>query len=601
MRTCALLVLLLSTTPAIWAQCEPDPAVKSALDALPTQSATESSWQFNQRYDQSMAAVRARFPNDPFVEKVYVEHAYSKTAKDKVIAEYQARHEKNPNDPIVSYLYGIALEGRQSQDAIKLFDAVLAADPQFPWTHIELSDIYSMPVFLNKEDSLKHAKAFLAACPDTLDGYRELTGFDDKPMLASYAAKLRTLLAPRSDKDAIGAYQTLWTLEFKAHPSGEYPALRRQVAADLQRLRALNREDLPAWYYTLEEGYKLAGDQKQSDWAKEERQQRLPQPWELASMDKWNKDNPRPNNDDPAAKKQAYYAAILKQTDSWLKERPKMNHIWQRRLGAMEYLDEIPSAEVIATADTLLKLAAEEAGPDGPNSYVYFTAAQVLWRKHLQPERVVELAEKGLAKAKIEAAYPMWDGYATKDNLQSNNFWRRVNVINPIGYEVASFVELRQTAQAHAALTRMEDSLETLKSLTADKADYKKAYTMRLAFWWELMARTAELDGHDQDAMAFYEHALLSRLEAQTPPETGLKDEMADGARQLWTKLGGSREGWELWYGRQADSLATQSTLAWEDANQPLPAFELTDVKGKTWTQASLKGKTTFLNFWASW
>jgi len=318
-------------------------------------------------------------------------------------------------------------------------------------------------------------------------------------------------------------------------------------------------------------------------------------------MDKWNKDNPRPNNDDPAAKKHAYYAAILKQTDSWLKERPKMNHIWQRRLGAMEYLDEIPSAEVIATADTLLKLAAEEAGPDGPNSYVYFTAAQVLWRKHLQPERVVELAEKGLAKAKIEAAYPMWDGYATKDNLQSNNFWRRVNVINPIGYEVASFVELRQTAQAHAALTRMEDSLETLKSLTAGKADYKQAYTMRLAFWWELMARTAELDGHDQDAMAFYEHALLSRLEAQTPPETGLKDEMADGARQLWTKLGGSREGWELWYGRQADSLATQSTLAWEDANQPLPAFELTDVKGKTWTQASLKGKTTFLNFWASW
>jgi hypothetical protein len=601
MRTCALLALLLFTTPGIWAQCEPAPAVKTALDALPTQTPTETEWQFNQRYDQAIQAVRARFPNDAFVEKVYVEHAFRKADKDKVIAEYQARHEKNPNDPIVSYLYGITLEGRQSQDAIQLFDAVLAADPQFPWTHIELVDIYSMPVFLNKEESLKHAKAFLAACPDTLDGYRELTNFDDKAMLASYAAKLRTLLEPRTDKDAISAYQTLWTIEFKAHSAAEYPALRKLVAADLKRLRALNREDLPAWYYALEEGYKLAGDQKQSDWARDERQQRLPESWELASMDKWNKDHPRPNNDDPADKKRAYYADVLKQTDSWLKERPKMSNIWQTRLGAMEYLDDVPGAEVIAAADNLLKFAEEEAGPVGPNSYVYFTAAQVLCRKHLQPERVVDLAEKGLSKLKIESADPMWDGYATKENLQANNFWRSVNAINPTGYEVASFVELKQASQAHAALTRMEDALETVKSLTGDKADYKKAYTIRLAFWWELMARTAELEGHDQDAMAFYEHALLSRFEAKAPPETGLKDDMADGARQLWTKLGGSREGWQLWYGRQADTLATQATLAWEDANQPLPAFELTDVKGKPWTQASMKGKTTFLNFWASW
>ena len=76
---------------------------------------------------------------------------------------------------------------------------------------------------------------------------------------------------------------------------------------------------------------------------------------------------------------------------------------------------------------------------------------------------------------------------------------------------------------------------------------------------------------------------------------------MGDGARRLWSKLGGSNEGWQLWYGRQADTLATQATLTWEDANQPLPAFELTDLKGKTWTQASLQGKITFLNFWASW
>jgi hypothetical protein len=32
-----------------------------------------------------------------------------------------------------------------------------------------------------------------------------------------------------------------------------------------------------------------------------------------------------------------------------------------------------------------------------------------------------------------------------------------------------------------------------------------------------------------------------------------------------------------------------------------LAAFELADLSGKTWNLASLKGKTTFFNFWASW
>ena len=113
--------------------------------------------------------------------------------------------------------------------------------------------------------------------------------------------------------------------------------------------------------------------------------------------------------------------------------------------------------------------------------------------------------------------------------------------------------------------------------------------------------RQAQLQNRRVDAMAFYENALLTRLDAQQKPETGMKDELADNARQLWAGLGGSDEGWKLWYGRRADALANMATLTWEDANQPLATFELADLSGKTWDLAALKGKTTFLNFWASW
>ena len=140
-----------------------------------------------------------------------------------------------------------------------------------------------------------------------------------------------------------------------------------------------------------------------------------------------------------------------------------------------------------------------------------------------------------------------------------------------------------------------------MKSLAGDKQDRKRTYEGQQATYWELMAREAQLRGRKLDAMAFYENALLTRLDAQQKPETGMKDDLADNAHELWASLGGSDEGWKLWYGRRADALANQATLTWEDANQPLPAFELADLSGKTWNVAALKGKTTFLNFWASW
>lgn len=74
-------------------------------------------------------------------------------------------------------------------------------------------------------------------------------------------------------------------------------------------------------------------------------------------------------------------------------------------------------------------------------------------------------------------------------------------------------------------------------------------------------------------------------------PETGVKDELAENARKFWVRLGGTNDGWQIWYGRPADVLSSLATLTWEDANQPLAAFELTDIKGKTWNLASLKGR----------
>jgi len=251
--------------------------------------------------------------------------------------------------------------------------------------------------------------------------------------------------------------------------------------------------------------------------------------------------------------------------------------------------------------DQAIKVMTSNAGPEGPGSYDYFNVAEVLSMKHLEPERVVEIAQKGLAQWEIESKEAYYDLYATQENLDGNKFYQAYSRLQGIGFETDGYLQLKQPDKAQLLLSQMDARLQDLKSLAGDKQDRKKSYARRLASYWGLMARQAELHTRKLDAMAFYENALLTRLDAQQKPETGMKDELADNAQQLWASLGGTEEGWQLWYGRPANELANQATLTWQDANNPLPTFELADLSGKTWNNASLKGKVTFLNFWASW
>jgi hypothetical protein len=373
------------------------------------------------------------------------------------------------------------------------------------------------------------------------------------------------------------------------------------VGQDLERLRQLKLEDKRQWYSALEEGYKLVNDQKQSDWAEEQGQKRFPQPWSLLARSKWQRDHPYPGDDAPPDTKRAYYSDVLQQSAQWLKERPNTTYIWMERLDAMEHLEDLPSADVKAAVDQAIKVMLSNAGPDGPGADDYGNIAEVLSKKHLEPERVVEMAQKGLAQLEIESKEPYYDLYATKENLEDNKFDQAYGRLLGLGLETDGYLQLKQPDKAQLLLAQMDDRLPDLKSLAGDKQDRKKSYAGQLASYWGLMAREAELRGRKLDAMAFYENALLTRLDAQQKPETGMKDELADNAHQLWASLGGSDEGWKLWYGRRADALANQATLTWEEANQPLAAFELADLSGKTWNMAALKGKVTFLNFWASW
>ncbi len=582
--------------------CAPAQEVKAALDALPTYpTPAQTEKQFRADKLAKVQALLQQHPDDLFVQEAYISTQIDTPGWDELIAQYKARSAQNPDNPEWAYLYSLTLIGRNTPEAIKVLDALLEKDSTFARAHLKLSDIYTTRNFKDQDKVATNLKTYLAACPATFDGYSLLTRVDDKEFIKQAAAKLRAMVATRSDPDAVAAYSTLWSLEFKAHPPADYEALRKQVSADLQRLRALNLQDKRQWYATLEEGYKLVNDQKQSDWAKGERQKRFPRPWELAAREKWFKDREDSKPDDPPEKRQAYYRSLLEASEQWVKARPNTTFMWIDRLDAMEHLDDVPVAEIVATANRALNVNEENAGSWGPDSYVYFFVSELFTKKKIQPERVLELVPKGLSQSDVEAKRPDWDLYSEKKWIDEANFYRASQRLEGLALEADAYLQLKQTDKAREALSQLNQRMQDLQGMAGDKDNWKKACASRQASCWGLMARLADFQGHKQDAMAFYENALLTRLTAGVKPEPGEKDELAENAHQLWTSLGGSEDGWQMWYARPAAELASKSQLTWEKAHDPLPSFKLTDLKGKTWQLADLKGKEVFLNFWASW
>jgi len=582
--------------------CGPSPAVKAALDDIPSDAPPDQT-QVHFR-EQTLAKIQAllrQYPDDQFVERAYIDFLAWTPRQDQLTEQYRSLSEKNPNGPKLLYLYGLTLVGHRTPEAIKLFESAIEKDGKFPWPHLKLVEIYTSPNFSNKEKAASKIKSFLGLCPASFEGYEALKQIDDRALIGASAQRLRELLQTRSDPDAVGAYTTLWSLEFKAHPPSEYEPLRKQVANDLQRLRALNLEDKRPWYEALEEGYKLVNDQKQSDWAKDERQRRFPSWWELAAADKWRKDHPWPNADDPAEKKKAYYSDLLRQTEQWLKVRPNTDYMWGQRLDAMAHLDDVPAAEIEATCDQFLKTGEANAGWWGTDSDVYLSAADVLSKKKLQPARVVALVQKGLAQLDVESKEPRNDLWVKKDRFEEINFYRASTRVPALVVEAKAYIQLGQTPKAEQTAALLDQRLPELKSLAGTKDDRLKDYASQQARYWGLMARLAETENRKLDAMAYYQTALLTRLQAGVKNPTGEKDELADDAQKLWTSLGGTQPGWQTWYGRPAAELAAKSQLTWETANEPLPTFELADVQGKTWRLADLKGKVVLLNVWASW
>jgi thiol-disulfide isomerase/thioredoxin len=582
--------------------CEPSLAVKEELKNVDKVSDEDLPYKLSrERRIAMLQDLLKKFPHDFQLERRYQNERLSGlfVDKDALSAEYRSSAEKNPNDAAASYFYARLLVGRHTKEAIELLDKLANRAPEFPWTYLELAQIYNYPNFRDQTKLQENLRTWISKCPASMNGFGLISRAGDKQMMTAAAQRLRARLESSTADDELHYWDDLWTVSFKLKSVPEYPQVRQEIADDLKRIRAKNL-NTKEWLLALAAGYKQADDKANQRWAEDELVRLFPKSEAAKRMvqARWRETYPYPKPEDSEAKKQAYHQAAVQITTEWLKQWPNDESIWSMRFYSLRELEGSANAEVEAVYNEYAKAHQQNEGYSYSIPPIEVPAARFLLTRGFHLERIPELLQKGLAEVvKLDARDSGSDLYPREEGSDDGNLkWVRRESW-PLLAE--AYARLKQPAKAREILAQMAEDLKQQKP--ADKE--KTGYAYQQATYWQTVAKVAEAEQRKLDALMAYQTALAFRPKSSTS-KPGLKDGLSENAQRVWKELGGTDQGWEAYLARnelaknKPDAAVTES---WGAKNTLLPDFELADLKGHNWKLADLKGKVVFINLWATW
>lgn len=597
------------------ARCEASPAVARSLETISADD--DASLTSAARKEKQLSALRpllARHPDDLFAHKRFQDVARRGMDVDleDLVGRYKTHLEKHPHDPIYHYLYGRLLVGRRTPEARANLERALQLDPTFAWAHLSLAEVHSVARYKDKPKAGESVRAFWRLCPSSLSPeafWSAMNSVDDQPFLRDLAQKLRVRLAGGTDMKELALYDTLWQLEFRAHPVPDHARVRAQIETDLKRLRRTNLESDKKWFETLRAGFKLTNDKEGMRRAEDQIVARFPRSSLAKSVvqERWRAENPYPDWGGPPEKSEAYYAELMRATGEWIVRWPADAWIRSQRFDAATGLKDTTLAEVEAAADAMLKALEED--PDSfystPPTPVH--VARVYLKRNTRLDRIAELVRRGFEEMGERAESDKqsdWSPPGEKDYAQENlrfTYWTGWPIL------AETYLKTGEPTKAREVLRQMGAALGEQKPDEKAEAGEKLGHQRHEAVYWEWMGRLAEHENRRLDALAYYQSALSLRPPPPVKPakqEKGESDDLADRTQRLWKELGGTAEGWANlnMRGEASKRIAEAGGGGlWEQKEKALPDFELFDLKGRTWRLGDLKGKVAFINLWATW
>lgn len=601
--SCLLFVPSLALAQAGANYCEPSPAIKAELKKASDVYNEEIPWLARQQKQKAILQELAnKYPDNVHVQRRYQESRRNGffADTDALIAEYRAQMEKKPNDPVAAFMYARLLIGRQTKDALAILEKMEQQSPDFPWTHLQLADVYNYPTLRDAAKSKEHLKQWMVMCPNERSSFNLVSRLGDKDMMTAAEQRLRTMLESSSNNEDLAYWDTLWTLQFKLKPVPEHAQLRAEIAEDLTSLRAKNLNS-KEWLQALQAGYKQVGDKTGQRWAEDEMIRLFPKSDTARRLiqSRWDEEHPYAKSDEPEEKKQAYHQAVLEVTSEWLKRWPTDERSWANRVYSLNALKGSASEDMEAAYKGYAK-AHELEMYSISTPPLAITVAQFYLDRGYRLQDIPALILPAIAEIeRFEKSRGVSDAFPRGDEVEGNlsyTRWRSWPML------AEAYVRTKQPSKATEVLAEMAEALKKREPDEKATDARKRAYAYNAGIYWQAVAKVAEAEQRKLDALTAYQTALSVRTKGSAPA-AGKKDELMDNAQRLWKELGGTQQGWSAYLARvdAKSKPASAEVASWDTKNTAMAEFDLMDLEGRKWSLADLKGKVAFINLWATW
>jgi hypothetical protein len=431
----------LATLPICAQQCEAPSDVKAAIQAaLQTPAAAKS--------------IREQFPTDYFAHRFYQERSFSQGLfSQAVVEEYRTLLDAHPDDLLYEVLYARVLVGTNTPEALRLLHKVLTRDLNYPPARLKLVEIYSAPAFRDNEKLAANADSFWQACPDSLSAYSYATRIEDVEFNARAAARLRKLLQGRTDSEALGLYNTLWSMEFKAVPLSEQEPTRERVRKDAEFLRSQDLAKNGFLLNTLSQAYKLAGDAEGTKWVEAEQVKNGTPGASAASaaIIRWRKANPYNYS---SFGREAYQEKLLKQTEEWIHQWPDDPQPRYERFQALRMMRDAPLEDTVSAAEDWMRIYEKHPGSMSP----YQQVAQYFAMHNVRFAELPDLLERGVKETqRMRPAARHSDLYP----INSQSGQQQLGSLSALNSAAGAFLKIRKYDRARELLSQIGPAGDT--------------------------------------------------------------------------------------------------------------------------------------------
>jgi thiol-disulfide isomerase/thioredoxin len=504
--------------------------------------------------------------------------------------------QQHPDDVRFLYLYGRSLIGKDTRQSISYLNRAVNGSPLFPFTYSALAEIYASRNFRDDVKVMENMRAYRKLCPGNIDAFLYLDKLRDTAETAASARQLRVLLERSATPDDVSYWRALWAAEFRATPAEDFAVLRKRVADDVERLNSrpgLQKRDL---LFSLLDGYKLIGQAAAA--AKIEQDLGSDQEVVKAYRDWEDKYNMRTRSLTPEARHTAELE-LARLAAGWIRQWPISSFAWDQYWGTLTLQKDWTKEEMERTGEQMLKL--EEFNSMGWNYTPKKLHVAQGWVRHgVRPKDCLAMGEAALDQLLL--------GPESLNDLTAPPNFAEIAAVRSFGFDYAVWeamgvivdaaVQLKDFGKARNMLARM---MRWLNENEIKKDDSTTGYMQFEAHYLNFAGRVSEAEGRKLEAVAFYVRATAS----------GWNDpEAMKHAQSMWEEQGGTKEGWNFAVQRlpapapktpRSTITAASEFASWSKEGKALPEMDLQDVSGKAWTLASLRGKTTFVNLWATW